>query len=122
MTSRTKTILIFAALVLAFFIIAALFPLKVRSQERSNQIVLEYDSSFRDYRIFRSKTQIALGLKPLNNAAPLSPSTLSICRMAVVPVGVRTLDGKDLGPINEIVFNCGSDRYIFTTLVMVGDK
>jgi hypothetical protein len=115
------TILISIAIVVFFILIALLFPLPARpSEPQGPQIVLEFNQSSPDgkIRFFTVKSPVGLGLTPLNNAAPLSPGTLSICRMETAQVALRTLDGKDVGPLNDIVFRCGQDRYIFTTLAV----
>lgn len=122
MNQNKKTILIFAVLILAFLIVAMLFPLRAKSQGIENQIVLKFERTENGARFFTSTSRIALGLVPLNNAAPLSPQTLSICRVEIVPITLRSFEGKDLGTNNEILFHCGQDRYLFTTLAIVGEK
>jgi hypothetical protein len=91
------------------------------SAEQTPQIVLQFKQMHPDgkIRFFVPQQPIALGLIPLNNAAPLSPEALSICRMEIVKIAVKTLDGKDAGQLDDIIFHCGPDRYIFTTLAVL---
>ncbi len=119
MSTNCKTILIFSALILAFLLIAMLFPIRTHSQRIETQIVLKFERTENGARFFTSASRIALGLVPLNNAAPLSPQTLSVCKVEIVPLTLRSFEGKDLGTNNEILFRCGQDRYLFTTLAIV---
>jgi len=100
-----------------------MFPCSA-SELQTPQIVLRFKQTHPDgkTRFFVPEQPIALGLVPLNNAAPLSPEALSICHMEIVKIAVKTLDGKDAGQLDDIMFRCGPDRYIFTTLAVVPEK
>lgn len=113
---KVKTVLGVIVALILLILVLLFFPIPSKGTPEIKQIVLEFSSEKDGLRYFVPKGKIGIGLLPLNSPAPLSPGTLSICRVQLVPVALRFLDGKEAGPVKDILFICGEDRYIFTSL------
>lgn len=118
MKQSTNLFLIIIGTVIGFILTALFFPLPAPADE-GPQIVLVYQGVHPDgkTKIFIPKDKIALGLTPLGDYAPMSPGAYAVCRLEITPVGVRSLDGKRVDSMNEILFRCGQNKYLFTVLV-----
>lgn len=126
MKARTA-VLLFAAALLVFVIVALLCPLRTPGEPNGSQIVLSFERDVqepaRTIKFFVPQGKIAFGLLPIDGpSAPLPAGSLSVCRMEVVQVALRFFDGKETGPVNEILFRCSGKRYLFTTLATVREK
>jgi hypothetical protein len=84
--------------------------------EVPNQVVLKYDRTVGATRFFIPQRQIAIGLVPVDAAAPLAPNDLAICKMEVSPLAIQTFENKPAGTLDGIVFRCGENKYVFQTL------
>jgi len=65
---------------------------------------------------------ILFGLAPLDQEPLLSPGDILICEQFTQSIGVKTVNGKDLGDFREIGFICGGKRYLFTHLSIRGKE
>jgi urease accessory protein UreE len=63
---------------------------------------------------------ILFGLAPLDQEPLLSPGDILVCQEFTQSIGVRTVNGKELGDFREIGFICGGKRYLFTHLSIRG--
>ena len=111
----------FCSLVLALTIMAQVAP-----AEDSHKVALTYQG--------RENTQglaiyiftvgqdrnILFGLAPLDQEPLLSPGDVLVCQEFTQPIGVKTINGKELGDFREIGFICGGKRYLFTHLSIRG--
>jgi hypothetical protein len=119
MSERNKSILAFVILLSLLVMVMLLCPLPSKPAEQP-QIVLVYRGMHPDgkTRIFVPQTKIALGLTPMDNYASMNPGSYTVCKMEVTQLGVRTYSGKETDKMNEILFRCGQDRYLFTVLAV----
>jgi hypothetical protein len=90
--------------------------------EVHNQIVLKYDRTVNNVRFFVPSIPLAIGLVPVDAAAPLSPGDLSICKMEIVPLAIQSFQGKEVGKLDGIMFRCGDNKYIFQSLAVVQER
>lgn len=63
---------------------------------------------------------ILFGLAPLDQEPLLSPGDILVCQQFTQSIGVKTMNGKELGDFREIGFICGGKRYLFTHLSIRG--
>jgi hypothetical protein len=95
---------------------------QAKPQEKRAQLVLIYqqrsviDGHDVDVVAVPKEVTVLLGLTPLDNQTELPAQTLMLCHPAMQKIGVRTFDGRELGPVNEIGMICSGKRYLFTKL------
>jgi len=93
-----------------------------RTDDKSGQVVLVYqrraviDGQDVDIVKVPKETMVLMGLLPLDHQAELPSQTLMLCRPFSAVIGVRSIDGKDYGPLSEIGFTCSAKRYLFSKL------
>jgi hypothetical protein len=82
------------------------------------QVVLSYDHREAGLDVVRvpATSVVVLGLAPLNEQAPLPPGTLMLCRPENIRIGLREFEGRQWGERDEILFRCGSKRYMFSKM------
>ena len=111
----------FCSLVLALMIMA-----RVASAEDSRKVALTYqgrqDMQGLAVYIFTvgQDRNILFGLVPLDQGPTLSPGDILVCQQFTQSIGVKTVNGKELGDFREIGFICGGKRYLFTHLSIRG--
>jgi hypothetical protein len=95
---------------------------QAKTEEKREQVVLLYqqrsiiEGQNVDIVAVPKKTTVYLGLVPLDSQAELPAQTIMLCSPMSQRIGVRGVDGRELGPLNEIGFKCGGKRYLFTKL------
>jgi hypothetical protein len=87
--------------------------------EIKNQIVLKYERTVNGTRFFTPATPLAIGLVPVDAAAPLAPQDLSICKMEIVPLAIQSFEHREVGKLDGIMFRCGENKYIFQSLAVM---
>ena len=83
------------------------------------QVVLVYDHQESDGGIIViPKATAVIALTPVQprRLGALPSGTLLVCRPFTQRVGMRSLDGQELGYFDEIAFQCAGDTFLLTAI------